>query len=98
LIRQSLRVNISRRHLILFSVLCISFAACSPARLLSTDAATVEEISRRTEKEPAILFVGRFDPRNGLGTMLEAFEQVWSVIVLRFGTIRRSGIRNTAIL
>jgi phosphatidyl-myo-inositol alpha-mannosyltransferase len=28
-------------------------------------------------REPVILFVGRFDPRNGLGTMLEAFEQVW---------------------
>jgi phosphatidylinositol alpha-mannosyltransferase len=26
---------------------------------------------------PVVLFVGRFDPRNGLGTMLDAFEQVW---------------------
>jgi phosphatidyl-myo-inositol alpha-mannosyltransferase len=26
---------------------------------------------------PVVLFVGRFDPRNGLGTMLDAFEQLW---------------------
>jgi phosphatidylinositol alpha-mannosyltransferase len=28
-------------------------------------------------KTPVVLFVGRFDPRNGLGTMLQAFEQLW---------------------
>jgi phosphatidylinositol alpha-mannosyltransferase len=30
----------------------------------------------RADGKPVILFLGRFDPRNGLGTMLRAFEQV----------------------
>jgi phosphatidylinositol alpha-mannosyltransferase len=30
----------------------------------------------RADGKPVILFVGRFDPRNGLGTMLRAFERV----------------------
>jgi phosphatidylinositol alpha-mannosyltransferase len=37
-----------------------------------------EHIECTPEREgPVVLFVGRFDPRNGLGTMLEAFEQLW---------------------
>jgi phosphatidylinositol alpha-mannosyltransferase len=30
----------------------------------------------RADGKPVILFLGRFDPRNGLGTMLRAFERV----------------------
>jgi phosphatidylinositol alpha-mannosyltransferase len=31
----------------------------------------------RESGDPVVLFLGRFDPRNGLGIMLEAFDQVW---------------------
>ena len=31
----------------------------------------------RESGDPVILFLGRFDPRNGLGIMLEAFNEVW---------------------
>jgi phosphatidyl-myo-inositol alpha-mannosyltransferase len=41
----------------------------------SPDAERIDGL--RDGRDPLILFVGRFDPRNGLGTMLDAFEQVW---------------------
>jgi phosphatidylinositol alpha-mannosyltransferase len=31
----------------------------------------------RASGDPVVLFLGRFDPRNGLGIMLEAFDRVW---------------------
>ncbi len=31
----------------------------------------------RESGDPVILFLGRFDPRNGLGIMLDAFNEVW---------------------
>jgi phosphatidylinositol alpha-mannosyltransferase len=31
----------------------------------------------RESGDPVVLFLGRFDPRNGLGIMLEAFDQLW---------------------
>jgi phosphatidyl-myo-inositol alpha-mannosyltransferase len=31
----------------------------------------------RERGDPVILFLGRFDPRNGLGIMLQAFDRVW---------------------
>ena len=47
------------------------------------DAEPVESLA--AGDSPVVLFVGRFDPRNGLGTMLEAFEQVWRA---RAGNVR----------
>jgi phosphatidylinositol alpha-mannosyltransferase len=38
------------------------------------EGAQIEELRR--DGKPVILFLGRFDPRNGLGTALKAFEQV----------------------
>jgi phosphatidylinositol alpha-mannosyltransferase len=38
------------------------------------DAEPIREL--RADGKPVILFLGRFDPRNGLGTMLRAFERV----------------------
>jgi phosphatidyl-myo-inositol alpha-mannosyltransferase len=49
----------------------------------SPDADRIEGL--RDGDDPLILFVGRFDPRNGLGTMLDAFEQAWRV---RDGRVR----------
>ena len=43
-------------------------------RHFSPDAEPLPEL--REGGKPLILFLGRFDPRNGLPTMLEAFEQV----------------------
>ena len=31
----------------------------------------------RESGDPVVLFLGRFDPRNGLGIMLEAFDRLW---------------------
>jgi phosphatidylinositol alpha-mannosyltransferase len=31
----------------------------------------------RESGDPVVLFLGRFDPRNGLGIMLDAFSEVW---------------------
>jgi phosphatidylinositol alpha-mannosyltransferase len=47
------------------------------------DAEPIESLSG--DGEPVVLFVGRFDPRNGLSTMLDAFEQVWRA---RDGAVR----------
>ncbi|HEY3612083.1 MAG TPA: glycosyltransferase family 4 protein [Gaiellales bacterium] len=41
----------------------------------SPAAAPLEEL--RASGDPVILFLGRFDPRNGLGIMLDAFDRVW---------------------
>ena len=43
-------------------------------RHFSPDAEPLPEL--REGGKPLILFLGRFDPRNGLPTMLEAFQQV----------------------
>jgi phosphatidylinositol alpha-mannosyltransferase len=43
-------------------------------RHFSPDAEPIEAL--RARGKPVILFLGRFDPRNGLGTMLEAFTRV----------------------
>jgi phosphatidylinositol alpha-mannosyltransferase len=34
-------------------------------------------VALRESGDPVILFLGRFDPRNGLGIMLDAFNEVW---------------------
>ena len=38
-------------------------------------AAPIDEL--RASGDPVILFLGRFDPRNGLGIMLDAFADLW---------------------
>ena len=43
-------------------------------RHFTPDADPMPEL--RADGKPLILFLGRFDPRNGLGTMLRAFERV----------------------
>jgi phosphatidyl-myo-inositol alpha-mannosyltransferase len=43
-------------------------------RHFSPDAEPIPELVERGK--PTVLFLGRFDPRNGLGTMLRAFERV----------------------
>ena len=43
-------------------------------RHFTPDAAPIPEL--RADGKPVILFLGRFDPRNGLGTMLNAFTRV----------------------
>jgi phosphatidylinositol alpha-mannosyltransferase len=43
-------------------------------RHFTPDADPIPEL--RADGKPVILFLGRFDPRNGLGTMLRAFEKV----------------------
>ena len=39
------------------------------------EAEPIEELAAGSG--PLVLFVGRFDPRNGLGIMLQAFERLW---------------------
>ncbi len=41
----------------------------------SPSARPLEEL--RASGDPVVLFLGRFDPRNGLGIMLEAFDRLW---------------------
>ena len=62
------------------------------------DAEPIESLVE--EGAPVVLFVGRFDPRNGLGTMLEAFERVWRaraggvrLCVVGDGPLRRHHLR-----
>ncbi|HEY1479541.1 MAG TPA: glycosyltransferase family 4 protein [Gaiellales bacterium] len=55
-----------------------------------------EPLSFRGGSGPVVLFVGRFDPRNGLGIMLDAFERLWRardgdarLVVVGNGPLRR---------
>jgi phosphatidylinositol alpha-mannosyltransferase len=52
-------------------------------RHFAPDAAPIAAL--RESGDPVILFLGRFDPRNGLGIMLDAFSEVWRV---REGRVR----------
>jgi phosphatidylinositol alpha-mannosyltransferase len=44
-------------------------------RHFAPDAAPIAAL--RESGDPVVLFLGRFDPRNGLGVMLDAFSEVW---------------------
>lgn len=44
-------------------------------RHFAPDAAPIAAL--RESGDPVVLFLGRFDPRNGLGIMLDAFSEVW---------------------
>ena len=56
----------------------------------------IEEL--RASGDPVILFLGRFDPRNGLGIMLDSFSELWRRRGGERPALRRGGRPAAALL